>query len=218
MSLSDDLRQSVGPLWEKTVHHPFVSELGEGTLPGGVFEVYFRQDHLFMKDWIALMCAGVMKAPDFDHARPLAAFIHGALGGEEGLFQDYFNERGLSPEEVRGLQHLPTGLAYSGFLRRIATEGSFHEIITTLLGIEWPYLEWGQRLEAAGKRPGNKYYQMWIDIHAARELEDFVSWMRGTLDNATVGHVSRLKQIFLTAVRYEYLFWEMAYRGESWPE
>ena len=218
MSLTEDLRQSVGPLWEKTVHHPFVSELGEGTLPGDVFQVYFTQDHLFMKDWIALMCAGVMEAPDFDHARPLAAFIHIALGGEEGLFQEYFRERGLSPEEVRGLQHLPTTMAYSGFLRRIATEGSFHEIVTVLLGIEWPYLEWGQRLEAAGKRPGNKYYQIWIDLHAGKDLEEFVSWMRRTLDNATVGHVSGLKQIFLTALRYEYLFWEMAYKGEAWPE
>lgn len=218
MSLSDDLRQSVGPLWEKTVNHPFVEELGEGTLPGDVFEVYFRQDHLFIKDWIALMCAGVMKAPDFDHARPLAAFIHIALGGEEGLFQEYFKERGLSAEDVRSLQHLPTGMAYSSFLRRIAAEGSFHEIITTLLSIEWPYLEWGQRLDAAGKRPGNKYYQMWIDLHGAKELEEFVAWMRRTLDNATVGHVSRMKQIFLTTLRYEYLFWEMAYHGEAWPE
>ena len=218
MSLTEDLRQSVGPLWEKTVHHPFVSELGEGTLSGDVFQVYFTQDHLFMKDWIALMCAGVMKAPDFDHARPLAAFIHIALGGEEGLSQEYFRERGLSPEEVRGLQHLPTTMAYSGFLRRIATEGSFHEIVTVLPGIEWPYLEWGQRLEAAGKRPGNKYYQIWIDLHAGKDLEEFASWMRRTLDNATVGHVSGLKQIFLTALRYEYLFWEMAYKGEAWPE
>ena len=218
MSLTDDLRQSVGPLWDKTVNHPFVSDLGDGTLSGDVFEVYFKQDHLFVKDWIALMCAGVMEAPDFDHARPLAAFIHIALGGEEGLFHQYFKDRGLSPEEVRGLQHLPTCMAYSGFLRRIANEGSFHEIVTVLLGIEWPYLEWGQRLEATGKRPGNKYYQIWIDLHAAKELDDFVSWMRHTLDNATVGHVSRLKQIFLTTLRYEYLFWEMAYRGEAWPE
>ena len=70
MSLSEDLQKSVGPLWEKTVTHPFVIELGDGTLPEEKFNVYFQQDHLFLRVWIALMCGGVTKAPDFASARP----------------------------------------------------------------------------------------------------------------------------------------------------
>ena len=217
MSLSSELKESVGDLWDKTVSHPFVKELGDGSLPEEVFDIYFKQDHIFLKDWIALMAAGVMKAPDFPHARPLASFIHLALGGEEGLFQDYFRERGLSEEQVRYLRPMPTTMAYGGFLRRIAYEGSFHDIVTVLLGIEWPYLEWGKRLESQGAKPGNKYYQTWIDLHAAKELDDFVSWMREVLDGSTVGHPARLKSLFLSAMRYEYMFWEMAYRGETWP-
>ena len=218
MGLSEELRQSVGALWEKTVTHPFVIELGDGTLPEEKFNVYFEQDHLFLRDWIALMCAGVARAPDFAHARPLAAFIHGALGGEEGLFQGYFSETGLSPEDVRGLRHLPTTFAHSGFLRRVASEGTFLEIIATLLAIEWPYVDWARRLAEAGKRPQNKYYRAWIDIHAGDELGDLVSWMRGVLDSAEVTDAGRLKELFLSTLRYEYLFWEMAYRGERWPE
>ena len=217
MSLSSELKESVGDLWDKTVYHPFVDELGDGSLLEEVFDIYFKQDHIFLKDWIALMAAGVMKAPDFTHARPLASFIHLALGGEEGLFQDYFRERGLSEEQVRYLRPLPTTMAYGGFLRRIAYEGSFHDIVTVLLGIEWPYLEWGKRLESRGAKPGNNYYQTWIDLHAAKELDDFVSWMREVLDGSTVGHPARLKSLFLSAMRYEYMFWEMAYRGETWP-
>ncbi len=218
MSFTEELKSSVGPLWGKTVAHPFVAELGDGTLPAEVFRVYFEQDHLFLRDWIALMCAGVVRAPDFDHARPLAAFIHGALGGEEGLFQEYFREEGLSREEVSNLKHQPTTFAYSCFLRRIAAEGTFHDIVTVLLGIEWPYLEWGKRLAAAGKRPANGYYQTWIDLHAGTELDDFVGWMRGVLDGARLPDPSGLKEIFLTTLRYEYLFWETAYTGERWPE
>ena len=92
-----------------------------------------------------------------------------------------------APAHHHGLQRLPEAYRHRGQL---------HEIVTVLPGIEWPYLEWGQRLEAAGKRPGNKYYQIWIDLHAGKDLEEFASWMRRTLDNATVGHVSGLKQIF----------------------
>ena len=218
MSLTEDLKQSVGPLWEKTVTHPFVIELGDGTLPAGKFSVYFQQDHLFLRDWIALMCSGVIKAPDFASASPLAAFIHLALGGEEGLFQQYFRDTGLSPQQVKDLRPFPTSLGYSGFLRNISANGSFVEIITTLLAIEWPYLDWAKRLTAAGKSPDNKYYKTWIDIHAGKELDDFVGWMRSLLDNAHVDSTDALKELFLTTVRYEYLFWEMAYKGEEWPE
>ena len=217
MSLTEDLRQSVGPLWEKTTGHPFVIELGDGTLPQQKFNVYFQQDHLFLKDWIALMCSGVVKAPDFSTARPLAAFIHLALQGEEGLFQQYFKDKGLTQDDIAALKHLLTSFAYGSFLRRVASEGDFLEIVTALLGIEWPYLDWGKKLASEGKRPQNKYYQAWIDIHACKELDDFVTWMRGVLDAATVPDVARLKEIFLTTLRYEYLFWEMAYTGESWP-
>jgi thiaminase/transcriptional activator TenA len=218
MSLSDELRQSVGPIWEKTVTHPFVIELGDGTLPEEKFSVYFQQDSLFVKDLVALMCGGIVKAPDFASSSLLAARVHGALDDEDGLFERFFRDTGLSPDQVRDIKHLPTSFAYSSFLRGIAREGTFHEIITAFLGVEWPYLEWGKRLAAQGKRPANKYYQTWIDVHAAKELEDFVDWMRSVLDNATVGHTNRLKEIFLTVLRYEYLFWEMAYTGERWPE
>ena len=218
MSFSEDLRTSAGSLWEKTVTHPFVIELGDGTLPQEKFMVYFQQDHLFIRDWIALMCGAVSKAPEFADARPLADAIQGALWGEEGLFQEFFKEMGLSPEEVKGFNYLPTSFGYSGFLRRVASDGSFLEIITLLLGIEWPYLDWAQRLTAAGKRPENKYYQAWIDIHASQELEGFVAWMRGLLDKPGDADAAKLKSIFQSTLRYEYLFWEMAYRGETWPE
>ncbi len=217
MSLTDDLRSSVGALWNKTVNHPFVIELGDGTLPTDVFNIYFEQDHLFIRDWVALMCAGVAKAPDFDAARPLAAFIHLALGGEEGLFQEYFREYGTSPEQVAALQPLPTTMGYGSYLRKIAAQGSYYQIITALLGIEWPYLQWGQQLAAQGKQPDNKYYRTWIDLHAGPDLEGLVTWMRHTLDTATIPDADVLKDVFLTALRYEHLFWEMAYRGERWP-
>ena len=206
MDLSEDLQRNAGSLWEKTVTHPFVIELGDGTLPEEKFGVYFQQDHLFLRDWISLMCGGITKAPDFASARPLAAFVHGALQGEEGLFQQFFRDTGLSQEEVGVLRHLPTSLAYSGFLGRMAREGSFLEIVTALLGIEWPYLDWANRLAAAGKRPANRYYQAWIDVHASKELDEFVSWLRTVLDTAVVADVGRLKDVFLTTLRYEYLF------------
>jgi thiaminase (transcriptional activator TenA) len=220
MVLSNGLREGVGPLWEKVVAHPFVIELGEGALPPEIFNVYFDQDYLFLKDWAILLSLATAKAPDFDAARELVRFLHLGLGGEEGLFQQAFRERGLSRQNVADLEYLPTTLHYSGYLRKIAYEGSFIEVVTTILAVEWPYLEWAQRLERAGKRPDNHYYQTWIDIHTSQGMQDFVGWLRQIVDEAGVAREeqSHLHRIFRDVLRYEFLFFEMAYRGEQWPD
>ena len=220
MSMSDQLRAGVAPIWEKVVGHPFVTELGDNTLPREKFNLYFDQDYLFLKDWMVLLSLAAAKAPDFDAARQIVGFLNLGLGGEEGLFQHAFREKGLSSAEVAALEPLPTTLHYSGYLRRMAYEGSFIDLAATLLAVEWPYLDWAQRLEAAGKRPADYYYQTWIDIHTSEGMSSFVAWLRQTVDSAALTDAdrSRLQNIFRDVLRYELLFWEMAYWGESWPQ
>ena len=220
MGLSEELRAGVRSVWEQVVTHPFVNQLGDNTLPRATFDVYFDQDYLFLKDWAVLLSLASAKAPDFHAARQIVGFLHLGLGGEEGLFQNAFKERGLSPQQVAELEYRPTTRHYSGYLRRTAYEGSFLDLATTLLAMEWPYLDWAQRLESAGKRPDNFYYQTWIDIHTSQGIQDFVAWLRRTVDSATVSQddVTRMQGIFRDVLRYELLFWEMAWKGEEWLE
>ena len=220
MGLSDELRDSVISVWEQVVTHPFVLELGEGTLSQDAFTTYFDQDYLFLKDWEILLSLATAKSPNFAAARQIVGFLHLGLGGEEGLFQQAFRERGLSAQEVADLEYLPTTLNYSGYLRRRAYEGNFLQVIATLLAVEWPYLDWAQRLDAAGKHPDNGYYQIWIDIHTSQGMSGFVNWMRQVVDAAevTARERSELQTIFRDVLRYELFFFDMAYRGEAWPQ
>ena len=220
MALSGELHDGVSLIWEQVVTHPFVAAMADGSLDRKTFDVYFDQDYLFLKDWAILLSLATAKAPDFDSARELVGFLHLGLGGEEGLFQAAFRERGLSPDDVKELQYLPTTQNYSGYLRTLAYEGTFTEVIATLLAVEWPYLDWAQRAERAGKRPGNPYYQTWIDLHTSPGMSGFVSWLQSVVDNSspTPGQWERLQGIFQNVLRYEFLFFDMAYRGERWPE
>lgn len=220
MVLSDELRAGVGPLWEKVVTHQFVTEMADGSLDRNIFDIYFDQDYLFLRDWAILLSLATAKAPDFDAARELVGFLHLGLGGEEGLFQEAFRERGLSHEEVKDLQYLPTTLHYSGYLRVQAYEGTFTEVIATLLAMEWPYLDWAQHAEQAGKKPGDRYYQTWIDLHTSPGMSGFVSWLRSVVDGCapTPEQRKKFQRIFLDVLRYEHQFFDMAYRGEKWPD
>ncbi len=219
MGLSDELREGVGPIWEQVVTHPFVIELGDNTLSQDRFRVYFDQDYLFLKDFAILLSLATAKAPDFDAARELVGFLHLGLGGEEGLFQEAFRERGISREAVKALEYLPTTQNYSGYLRTQAYEGTFIEVAAALLAMEWPYLDWAQGAEQAGRKPGDPYYQTWIDIHTSPGMSGFVTWLRSVVDGSgpTPEQRDKLQAIFRDVLRYEYLFFEMAYQEETWP-
>ena len=220
MGLSDELRNGVAPIWESVVTHPFVVEMADGSLDLNRFTVYFDQDYLFLRDWSILLSLATAKAPDFDSARELVGFLNLGLGGEEGLFQEAFQERGLSKEQVKALQYLPTTQNYSGYLRTQAYEGTFTDIAATLLAVEWPYLDWAQRAEQADKKPSNHYYQTWIELHTSPGMSKFVAWLRHVVDESAPNLIQqqKLQGIFRNVLIYEYQFFDMAYHGETWPQ
>ena len=89
-----------------------------------------------------------------------------------------------------------------------------------MLAMEWPYLDWAERAEQSGKKPGNPYYQTWIDLHTSPGMSGFVTWLRSVVDSSapTAEQRAKLQKIFLDVLRYEHQFFDMAYRGETWPE
>ncbi len=217
MSFTHGLRQENIDLWERTVSHPFVRELGDGTLSREAFRRYWLQDYLFIRSLVTAVSLAVARSPDFPSARRLAGFLSAVLGGEDDLFQRGFRHLGISREDAAGAEPLPAARAYSDFLVRVAHEGSFIELLTALCCSEWSYAEWAGRLASERKRPQDPVYREWIEIHATPDFVEFVSWMRGMLDSeAAAPHRDAMRVAFVTALRYEYAFFEMAYRGEKW--
>ncbi len=220
MSLTQSLRQQYAPLWERMVTHPFVYEMGEGTLPIDAFRRYFLQDYVFVNDLVAVTALGMAKAPDLTAANQLNQFLTGILNPENDLFVRAFKELGASEAEYASASANPTTQAFGDFLMRVGLEGTFEDVLMLLYVTEGTYLDWGTRLLEAGKRPDNPVYREWIELHGPAVLGDLVSWIGEYLDRADLAHRhTRMEQIFLTALRYEYLFWEAAYHGHpGWPD
>ena len=59
---SDVLRDRASGIWEMEHQHPFVVELGDGTLPLQKFQWYMRQDYLFLIDFSRVIAMAVVKA------------------------------------------------------------------------------------------------------------------------------------------------------------
>ena len=217
MSLSDDLRQANHDLWERMVTHPFVIEMGDGVLPLDKFKRYFLQDYLFLGTLAKAIGLAVTKAPTLEAAQPLSPFLHTILNAENDLFFRAFADLGVPPAEYRNAEPLPAGHNMGSFLLATAYDGDFEDIVTALLVTEWTYFDWATRLAQAGKHPSQRMYQEWIDIHAAQELGDFVDAVKRIVDGFPPQAQSQAHKVFRTTLRYEHLFWEMGYNGESWP-
>ncbi|MCH8973875.1 MAG: thiaminase II, partial [Chloroflexi bacterium] len=64
-------------------------------------------------------------------------------------------------------------------------------------------------------------YQAWIDMYASSAFEALSEWCRELLDRVGAGlppsELRAVEDAFVTSSRYEYLFWEMAWKLETWP-
>ena len=84
----------------------------------------------------------------------------------------------------------------------------------------WGFNEVGLRLDEAG-RPDDERYAEWIETYSSAEFTELAAWCRDLLDEvaAEAGPATRdrYRELFRTSMRYEYLFWDAAWRQEDWP-
>jgi thiaminase/transcriptional activator TenA len=214
MALTDELRSGAGETWERAVRHPFILELGAGTLRKAKFKRYFLQDYLFVDELRRVTGLAVAKAPGLEAAREFGRFLSVLLGAEDAIFTRAFADLGVPESEYRAAAPHPTTREFSDFLVRTAYEGSFADICCALWVTEGVYLDWAKRLRDEGAKPGVPMYEEWIQIHTPEALGPFVAFLKGRVDAAiTDGYgKKRLRAIFKTALDYEVAFWDVAYQ------
>ena len=59
-------------------------------------------------------------------------------------------------------------------------------------------------------------YREWIYLHGPEVLGELVRWLEVYINHSTSIDRDRADYLFKTTLRYEYLFWEAAYRGNDW--
>ncbi len=220
MRASEAFRQAAHVIWEANYAHPFVQAIGDGTLSEDRFRYYLAQDYVYLIDFSRFFAVAAAKAPSLAPMERFAKLLDETLHFEMDLHRTLCAEYGLSRDELERTRPAPTCLAYTSFLLRIAYEAEAGSLLAALLPCSWGYGEIGLRLKAKGL-PRTTQYAKWIETYASTEYQEIVGWLR-TLFDETVGDVGGalrrgLQEIFDTSSRWEYLFWEMAWKMEGWP-
>ncbi len=213
-TISEKLLAAARPIWEATVDHPFVQEMAAGTLSQKKFDRWVQQDFRFVSAFRRFVALVLSKTEDDDVHTHLREFLV-AIETELGLFRAYASENDV-PLDV---PMSPACQGYTDFLLARASLGAYEEAFTALFAAEKAYFDvWRTVRERSGLQGA---YAMWIENWSSDGFSEWVVWLASTLDRITPNRsepeLNELRNIFLTVVRYEYLFWDTVYEGDDWP-
>ena len=221
MRFTEYLRQQTADLRQQVLQHPFVTGIGDGKLPLEAFRFYMCQDYVFLVDYSRVLALAAAKAGDLETMGRFAGLLHETLNTEMDLHRGFAAKFGISPGELESTQAAPGTRAYTQHLLATAYSGDLADIAAAILPCMWDYSDIGQNLAAQGAPSPQPLYDEWIRMYAAPEFAALADWLRGLLDRLGSGAAPdrqvRLSRLFADSCRYEYLFWDMAYRQETWP-
>ena len=217
---TDRLRELAHPVWSAQHEHAFVRGIGAGSVPLESFAFWIRQDYVFLIEYCRLFGLAAARAPDLDTLTRFGDLLHATATTEMDLHRALAAEFGVTPDQLEGETAAPVTRAYTDFLLRVAATGDFAELAAALLPCMWGFSEIGLRLEAQGL-PAEPRFARWIESYADPEFAALAGWCRDLVDrlarDASADQRRRMEEAFLTSSRYELLFWDMAWRRESWP-
>lgn len=184
------------------------------------FTYFILQDYVYLLDFAQVLCQGGAKSPDLETLEMFARHALGAVEVERSFHASFGKSLGLSHKQLDAVPKGPVTQAYIGHLQSVARSGSLGEIVAAVLPCYWIYGEIGRRLYRNRPRKP-KIYRQWIETYASEAFWQPVREQIQLMDRLGARANSSEKQLmtahFILSSRYEFMFWEQAYRLESWP-
>ncbi len=213
------LWQDMEPGYRAILRHPFIEGLTTGELDHAAFGRFLAQDSYYIRKYARALAVLASKAPTEEMMHSMLSHAQGAVAAESDLHEGLALQVGLTRGDLQHAVPTPTAAAYADFMLARAHDGSFLEGVATILPCMWIYAEVGQHLVAAGSP--DPIYARWIENYASGDYATEVEGVLNLLDVVGVNGGDRenatARELAVIATRYEWMFWDSAYRDESWP-
>jgi len=206
MSFSEHLRKIAKPIWDAQLTHPFVIQLGDGTLPERKFKYYILQDARFLGDLSRVFSAAAQKAPDPESALRFNKLAEETIVVERSLHESYGKKWKMTAKQMTSVPMAPTNFAYTRHMLAVAATGSACEITVVALPCAWIYCVVGKHLLRNGPPPKDHPYRDWLMLYASPEFAEVQKWMRKKVDQwvkeAGPAEKKRMEESFIVSSRY----------------
>jgi thiaminase/transcriptional activator TenA len=215
---TEQLWREALPVYRKTLEHPYLRGLSDGSLPKSKFEFYLIQDSHYLRAFGQALNVLASKAPREDWAITLGRHAVEALQVEHELHTSLLGQSGITRERIAASEVAPSNYAYTSHLLATASQGTFAEGLAAVLPCYWIYWEVGKELKKAGSK--DPAYQRWIEQYAApgygKVVQQVLEIMNTHSARLSPDELERSRKAFVRSARYEYLFWDAAWREERW--
>ncbi|MHB1234348.1 MAG: TenA family protein [Microbacteriaceae bacterium] len=211
---SDELWESIGPIRAAIDQLPLLAGMEDGTLPRDVFTYYLAQDAHYLASFGRVLAAAAGQSDHPDELLFWAGSARTTILVEQQLHAAHV-------PDFESLPKSPTCTAYASYLLSLTAGGCYPVLVAGLLPCFWIYDDVGRRLgERVGELSGHPYGD-WIGTYGDPEFAAATRQARGILDTlagaAGESVRRRMGEAFTTAARYEWMFWDAAWRKERWP-
>ncbi len=219
MNFSEQAWGEIAPIYAAILNHPFIRELAAGTLSKERFQFYLVQDALYLTEFSRVLSLAAARAPDLDTMMQFDEYARTALTVERALHETFFRQFGIADDVTARAEMASTCFTYTNYLLATAHRSPFEVSVAAVLPCFWIYWEVGKhvRAEAAPSNP----YRLWIDTYGDKAfgeaVRNVIAIADGTAASAAPAVLDGMMHAFRRASQLEWMFWDSAYRLETWP-
>lgn len=220
MSFIQELKSQSLDLWERGYQHPFVQELGAGTLPQSTFQFYLIQDYHYLLAYGKVFAIGASKAETESLMTRFTEVQHAILTKELAIHRAYMADFGISNAAITESSPALFNRSYTSSMLATAQNEGIASILATILPCAWTYGDYAQRLKTAypQSQPSHPYHH-WLDGYSSPDYQAGNQWLFDTLEELVSdkkpAEKEKLAAIFKTSLEFELLFWEMSYHRQQ---
>ena len=214
-----ELWRSIENIYAQILAHPFLRGLTDGTLSEERFRFYILQDAFYLREYARALSLAGIRSPDEGALVMFNEHSAGAITVERSLHEGFLKDLGVARGAAEAIEASPTTLAYTSLLLKTATLGDYSEVLGAVLPCYWIYSRVGKALLENGS--SNPLYQRWIDTYGGEEFGSLVEAVLDLTDETckdlNASQKARVTRTFVATSRYEWMFWDAAWRLEGWP-
>ncbi len=212
MSFCDEAWAHIAPIRAAIAQHPFLTGLADGSLPLAAFQRYLVQDSHYLADYARVLEFAAARAPDIAARDEFSNGAKVAVEIEAALHKRFFVEYDVTTCALP----TPVCTAYSSYLIKLATTRSYEEAIAGLLPCFWIYWDVGKTMMAR-TAPTNPFAS-WISTYCDQDFGAATQRIKAIVDAAaTPATTLAMLEGFETAARFEWMFWDSAWKDANWP-
>jgi thiaminase/transcriptional activator TenA len=217
---SQQLWHEIEPIYDAVLEHPFLVGIRDGTLTRDRFRYFVLQDAVYLQSYAKALATIAGRGPTMAETEFFAGRAGRVILVERALHETLLTELNLDAGAVARTEPSPTTLAYTSFILSTTLSGSFVDGLAAVLPCYWIYWKVGNELIADGSP--DPLYQRWIATYGSEEFGAAVEDVLGLVNRLGEGlrqdDALRVRRHVVRASRYEWMFWDAAWRLEQWPE